>query len=429
MGATTYYCCRPVWLTALCAQQCAILFHSTTQGIDMTAKIEFFPVDNGDMTLLTLESGRQILIDVNIRKDADDVENQDVPDVIDMLRSRLRRDASKRPFVDAFLLSHPDADHCRGLTRHFHLGTPEDWKSKDDKIIVREMWSSPIIFRRRQDLDGELCLDAEAWWAEARRRVSLFRKNGASVSDGDRILILGKDVDGKTDDLADILVEVDKLITKICGQQDKTFSGLLLAPLPGKDDEEEELLEKNHSSTVIRFELAAGEKSDAGRLLTGGDAGVAIWDRLWQRHKKSEENLSYDVLLTPHHCSWRSLSYDSWSEMGEEAKVSNDARNALGQALDGALLIASSKEIEDDEDDPPCIRAKREYDEIADDAGGEFLCTADECDDDVLLITISEEGPTKGTAKKAVAGGASYVTATHSSQPAPVEKRGGGRYA
>lgn len=38
----------------------------------MTAKLTFFPVGNGDMTLIRLESGRAILIDVNIRVSADD---------------------------------------------------------------------------------------------------------------------------------------------------------------------------------------------------------------------------------------------------------------------------------------------------------------------------------------------------------------------
>ncbi|PWG73585.1 metallohydrolase, partial [Enterococcus hirae] len=75
--------------------------------------------------------------------------------------------------------------------------------------------------------------------------------------------------------------------------------------------------------------------------------------------------LSYDVLLTPHHCSWHSLSYDSWSEYGEEAEVCRGARNALSQTKTGATLVASSKPVADDDSDPPCIRAKREYSDIA----------------------------------------------------------------
>jgi hypothetical protein len=53
----------------------------------MAPKIVFFPVDNGDMTLIELESSRTILIDVNIRESADDPK-QEPPDVASMLRKR-----------------------------------------------------------------------------------------------------------------------------------------------------------------------------------------------------------------------------------------------------------------------------------------------------------------------------------------------------
>jgi len=43
----------------------------------MTAIMRLFPVDNGDMTLLQLESGRFLLVDINIRSDADDPDGVD----------------------------------------------------------------------------------------------------------------------------------------------------------------------------------------------------------------------------------------------------------------------------------------------------------------------------------------------------------------
>src|SRR5207244_6823423 len=98
----------------------------------------------------------------------------------------------------------------------------------------------------------------------------------------------------------------------------------------------------------------------AGRFLTGGDAEVAIWERLWERHKWQLDWLSYDILLTPHHCSWHSLSYDSWSECGEEARVCQAARVALFQTRKAAAVITGIKPIKDDDNDTPCIRAKRE---------------------------------------------------------------------
>ena len=54
--------------------------------------------------------------------------------------------------------------------------------------------------------------------------------------------------------------------------------------------------------------------------LAAGDAEVLIWEKLWEKHKKKPEVLAYDMLLSPHHCSWHSLSYDSRSEKGDKAK-------------------------------------------------------------------------------------------------------------
>src|SRR5438445_1726910 len=139
----------------------------------MLGTISFFPVGNGDMTLITLESGRTILIDVNIREAADDPEDN-TPDVARKLRERLKRDNQGRLYIDAFLLSHPDEDHCRGLEFHFHLGPPATWSKSLDKIFIRELWSSPMVFRRASR-NHVLCPDALAFNAEARRRVKRFR--------------------------------------------------------------------------------------------------------------------------------------------------------------------------------------------------------------------------------------------------------------
>ena len=57
----------------------------------MTGTLSFFPVGNGDMTLIKTASGRHILIDLNIRADADDPDDS-TPDVAKMLRERLNRD-------------------------------------------------------------------------------------------------------------------------------------------------------------------------------------------------------------------------------------------------------------------------------------------------------------------------------------------------
>lgn len=341
----------------------------------MSAGITFFPVDNGDMTLLELPSGKTILIDAKVRLAADDPDD-DTPNVVASLRRRLPKDAKGRRYVDVLLLSHPDQDHCLGLDRHFHLGPPEDYDSTEDKIFVRQIWSSPMIFRRASR-NHILCPDAKAFTREARRRVQQFRTFGSLVGDGNRILVLGEDEGGKTKGLEGILVNGDEVITRINGEYEPSMQAMLLAPLLGDDEAEEELLSKNNSSVILRFTFVIEGKE--WHFLTGGDAEVGIWEKLWQRHLRNPTVLNYHMLQAPHHCSWHTLSYDSWSDLGEDAEVSQSALSALSQALPGARIISSSKPIDDDDNDPPCIRAKREYEAIVESeaVSGMFFCTGE----------------------------------------------------
>lgn len=347
----------------------------------MAAKITFFPVDNGDMTLVRLadSNATSLLIDCKIRSAADDPDDT-TPDVASALRSRIKKDSNNRPYIDAMLLSHPDGDHCLGLEKHFWLGPlsdyPDDNKSQTEKrIVIRQIWSSPMVFRRASK-NHPLCTDAKAFNKEAKRRVKVNADNGFSVGDGDKILILGEDKDGKTDELTPILVKPGENFTGINGCANGYLTSHVLAPISPQDDDTEERLSKNGSSVIISFNIKCSEfGSSVSQFLTGGDAGVDIWERISNEYNELE--LEYDLLLAPHHCSWRSLSHDSWSEKGERTEVSEEARKALAQSKYGAFIVSSSKPIVDDENDPPCIRAKREYRSILG-TSGIFKCTGEE---------------------------------------------------
>lgn len=384
----------------------------------MAASIVFFPVGNGDMTLLTLDNDQTLLIDLHVRQAADD-EEDDTPDVMADLKGRLKRDAKGRRYVDGFLLSHPDKDHICGLETHFHLGPPEDWDEDDDRILIREMWSSPVVFRRASKTHT-LCPDAKAWAKEARRRVALFRKTGTTAGEGNRIQIMGEDESGKTDDILGIVVKTKGAVTKLNEDDTGAFEARLLAPLPqGEDEETEDLLAKNRSSVIMRFSIRGGGVLDKCRFLSGGDAEVAIWERLWDDLGDHHcDWLEYDILQAPHHCSWHSLSYDSWSKMGENAKVCESARSALAQVRKGAVVIASSKTINPDDADPPCDRAKREYISIVDDNRDRFVCVADVWENEKrsLEYQITANGITKTVKSAAKAAAAAMGIGATASQ-------------
>ena len=367
----------------------------------MAAEIAFFPVDNGDMTLVTLESGKTILIDCNIRAVTGD---NPPPDVLKQLKERLKKDSKGRYFVDAFLLSHPDLDHCRGFASSFHLGDAASFPDKSDKIFIKELWSSPLVFRRKRRHET-LSDDASAFNEEARRRVKKYRDTHGAVVDGDRIQILGEDESAdKQQGLEAIVVKPNSYITKLCGAIQFDFRAYLLAPQPKGSDEEEEQRSKNNSSVIARFEIAAGGKSDACRFLTGGDADVYIWERLWERHKGHPDPLKYDVLLTPHHCSWHTLSGDSISKLGDKAKVSPDAKSALSQANQFARVFASCKKIRDDDDDPPSYKAKLEYKGIATGVRGSFY-ESSEFGGKPYELEITAAGPSPKTPRSSGGGG------------------------
>lgn len=369
----------------------------------MTATIEFFPVGNGDMTLVTLESGKRILIDINIRQNADNEAELAFPNVASMLKERLDRDIHGRLFVDVFVLSHPDRDHCAGLTTHFHLDSPNDWKTpaenEIEKIIIREIWSSPLTFRRKNKIDGTLTSDAEAWRKEAKRRVKLFKENSVETKyDGNKIMILGQDIHNKTNGLDSIIVKVGERFDRICGIKDPSFSGLLLSPQLVSEEEAEELSGKNNSSIVMQFTIASDNNDEAAKFLTGGDAEVDIWERIWKRNKNHPNNLAYNILQTPHHCSLGTLSHDRYNDdqdsgikgKEESCEISTEAYNALSQSLDGSFIIASADKPENKTGRD---LAMRKYLDIAKNCNGKFLCTMIDSKNSPLKITITSNGP------------------------------------
>ncbi|MCW9054885.1 MAG: metallohydrolase [Candidatus Pacebacteria bacterium] len=401
----------------------------------MAGKITFFPVDNGDMTLIKLDDEREttILIDINIRQKAED-ENDDTRDVSADLRERLNEDKNKRPYVDVFVLSHPDQDHCSGADRNLHLGPlaeyeDEPGEGEEKKIVVREIWSSPVVFRRASK-GNPLCADAKAVSKEAKRRVKAFRDNNEATSitdmaEGDRIRIIGEDEQGKTDDILSIVSKIDDVFCEVNGQDNGFTKMTVLGPLPaGEAEGDDGKLASNRSSIILQYHLwpkiTAGTDGGYCLYLTGGDAGVEVWDRLDERHKAGNfEPLEYDLLLSPHHCSWRSLSHDSWSDNGEAAKVSEQARHALSRIREvtRGYIVASSKPILEEEPNPPHERAKREYVDIVDDKE-RFYCTGEYPSEDVpgpLEFSITSNGfePPRKTGSS-VSGAAAALGATTS---------------
>ncbi|QOI95899.1 ComEC/Rec2 family competence protein [Aeromonas salmonicida] len=346
-----------------------------------TPSIEFLPVANGDMTLISTKNNKKILIDCNFREPS-----VDVVDVKEMLRSRLETNEDGQLYLDVFVVTHPDQDHTRGFKELFHTGESSTWSEKKNKIIINEIWSSPRVFRRasrkvqKADKNNTLCEDAKAINKEAKRRANLYKETKKIGQLGDRIVILTHDEDGKTEGYEGIIAALDSsFIADKSGIDDNSLTARLLGPADRVEVTDEDVLQKNDSSAIINFGLTE-ESGNIVNFLNGGDAGVGCWRYLNKRMEQDSNTdyLKYDILQAPHHCSWRSLSEDSESdceEKGIEPKVDQDAYDSLSHANEEALIISSSNTFGDNT--PPSKKARKKYKEVLKDKNGIFYCVAD----------------------------------------------------
>lgn len=93
----------------------------------------------------------------------------------------------------------------------------------------------------------------------------------------------------------------------------------------------------------------------------------------WKEGISLNEDKEYDVLLAPHHCSWHAISTEDTSTGSIDALI----EEYLQKSKEKAYIIASSKKIKRNADNPPSFRAMNFYKNCVKN-DNRFICTADE---------------------------------------------------
>ena len=342
------------------------------------AQVRYYPVGDGSMALIKLNDTRRttILVDLCVSSAADDKDKKDVYDAAADLRKHLETDGDGRCHLNLLIHSHGDDDHVHGLQNHFWLGDPRDYTTKEGepkRIIIDEIWSS-TRYRKYDTQNFKLGEDAKALSKEIRRRVD---KLGNDL--GDLVHILGDDM---LDDDSEIVPEsiryrLGSKVDSVAGERLDIFAATVLGPLGKEDDEDEKSYnDKNRGSLIVRVDCIV--KDLWGKctisLLFGDDTGVRSWERLYETGQRGQ--LSYDILLAPHHCSWHSLSHDSSED--EDAEVSEKAKMALNNKKVGAYIILSCVSDADEGDESKKrgrAKARPVYEEIV--GKKKVLCTGE----------------------------------------------------
>lgn len=314
--------------------------------------ITYFPVGNGDTSLIRLSDGLTILIDIDVSQDALD-KDEDAYDVRTHLLGELRRDAERRPHLDVFILTHPDQDHIRGIQEVFYLGGPANYGKKDkekDLIQIDEIWFAPRIFHEGAELSDE----AKAFRKEAQRRIDLYRKDKTVAAQaGNRLRVIGGSAHETCEDLEDITTIPGETVTAFNGNARTDLELFVHAPFKFVTDGDHD--NRNATSIIVQARFHLDGTPRALLALFGGDADCPIWEQVYDYSKK--QDLEWDLLLAPHHCSWTFFS----EEGSKDGKPSKKVLALLGFHREGAQVVCSSKCIENDDDNPPCHRAAELY--------------------------------------------------------------------
>lgn len=335
--------------------------------------ITFFPVGNGDTSLIRLDDGTTIIIDCHILDDG-------IYDVTSQLLEILDY-KDEIPHTNVFVLTHPHDDHIHGFQNAFYVGDPTKYSKKDKEkslIVIDELWFAPRIFIEDDD---DITEDANAFKKEAERRVDLYRNNNEDrLLQGNRLRLIGA-----TDNLE------SSLLDDICTIPGQTLSlndnvrFFVFAPV--KKDTDEDQIGLNNTSIVFQARFDVDGEKEAVRVFFGGDAESPIWQRIVKRN--DDENLTWDLLEAPHHCSW-SFFNDSGDDALEEIQ------HLLELKRGNAVVVASSKPIKNNDDNPPSYKAKQHYTRRV--GADNFLCTGEKPTEEKpepIYFIMSKGGLTK----------------------------------
>lgn len=315
--------------------------------------IKYYPVGNADCTLIKLDNGKTIIVDCQILADLTDGHGKQVMfDVKADLLKELKKDGLGRPFVDLFISTHPHDDHCKGFAGNFYLGDVDDYdKDKNkDEIIIEELWITP------RGLNNDLSSPAEDLRKEAKRRRKLYDDDKNFIgSIGNYLRIIGYDKDKEFDNR--YCYVPGNLVTNVHGASLSWLEIFIHAPFKEDVETSKKYDNKNATSIVVQFGFKIDGYTDYKcRVLMGGDAEHEIWQHILDNNT-DDEKLKWNIFLAPHHCSW-----SFFNEPDNKKDIKPSAESVLKKQIgNSAYIIASSNEIENDNNNPPCYEAKQQY--------------------------------------------------------------------
>ena len=326
----------------------------------------FWPVGNGDSTTIIVDSKVYLQVDLNhLEKSADDDDSSWA--VVDELVERLPK-VNRRPYLAAFALTHPDQDHCRGFAKLL------------DEVDIGELWFTPRVFR---EYNKDLCDDAEVFKKEAKRRVKKTVEAKGDPGSGNRVRVFGYSDLLKEDDCKDFprdRLTVPGTELTVIDEKDVSDKFRAFVHAPFVDDDA-----GDRNDTSLGMQITLYDRNQQLCALLLGDLSYPILKRIFKVSEK--DDLAWNVLLAPHHCS-KAAMY--WQDEGDnEEKLKKHIVEEMGDAaIEPNRVVSSSNTVPSTNktgDNPPHAKAKTQYETITE----SFLCTMDQ--DEPIVAELDDQ--------------------------------------
>ena len=353
----------------------------------------FWPVGNGDSTTIIVDSKVYLQVDLNhLEKSEDDDDSSWA--IVDELVKHLPK-VNGRPYLAALALTHPDQDHCRGFAELL------------DEIDIGELWFTPRIFR---EYNKDLCDDAEAFKKEAGRRVKKTIEAKGDPGPGNRVRVFGYSDLLEEDDFNDF--PTDRLTVPgnevtVIDEKDVSEKFRAFVHAPFKDDDA-----GDRNDTSLGMQISLYTRNQKLRALLLGDLSYPIIKRIFKVSEK--DDLAWNVLLAPHHCS-KAVMY--WKDEGDnEEKLKKHIVDEMEEvSLEPNRVVSSSNPVPSSNkhgDNPPHAKAKTQYETITE----SFLCTMDQ-DEPIVAELDDQEIVFAGAATAAISASEAADKARGSKEP------------
>lgn len=351
----------------------------TKSELEHMPTVTFYPVGNGDTSLIKLDNNKMILMDYYQKDNAQDTSTPEC-DIATELKKELRE--AKKSSFDVVAFTHADDDHIRGSTEFFYLKHEKQYQS-DDRVVIDELWVPAAMLLESAGRD-EQNKEHVTWRDEARYRLK--NKQGIKVfSKPDELVnLIEKKWGMNIDEFDDFILDAGSIVDTFSLNRDGV-EFFVHSPFVWNCEESGKKVKQIRNQAALVFNVRFKVGGEEFNYLAVGDSEAHVMESIYNLSEKhgNKDRLKWDLFNIPHHCSYLALA--EIGDKGEKETIPLDkVKDLLLMGQKDAYIICSSQAFDSDTKEaesrsqPPHIQAKRCYERYLKQVGGRrFIVTGE----------------------------------------------------